>query len=301
MNAKLIVLSIMLLHIHALFAQNAPTSLTHKVAEKENLYRIALKYGTSVAQIEAMNPTLKSEKIKIGMKLVVPIPAGGTSAILPGPARAPKSGSESAAVVHKTKVEIPANINSVSTTNNKMEEQVSSLQKEVDINNTMDSTLSKKRGKVVKKLLNTSYEKTEKLSLDYTSATSAEERKNELLQLAKNDQSIVVVTTLRGSNSYIAQDINVPVKVEPVKELKQASSPKASQLQRHDRKPTIEERDLSNPPSAASLRKVLLAAEHGEDMIVNLQIVMKDGAVICVTDPSVQLQLVSELLQVQHQ
>ena len=298
MKSKLPFLSLLLFNTYVLFAQVETTTLIHKVEEKENLYRIALKYGTNIQQIEALNPTLKSEKIKIGMKLTVPVPAGGVSAILPGPARAPKAGVEAVEETRKKNINLLVTQPTEQPIKKNDASALSYLQKNNSQIEDFDSVPIKRSGKVVKKTLNTSFEKPEKLSLDFTRASSAEERKNELLQLAKRDHSIVVVTTLNGTNSFLAQEEPSPVKL--LSSGVPTPTSIASQQPIHERKSAIEHNALSNPPSAASLRRVLLAAERGEDMIVNLQIIMKDGAVICVTDPSLQLQMVSELLQAQR-
>ncbi len=299
MKSKLIVLSIILLNTCILFAQAEPTTLIHKVAEKENLYRIALKYGTNIQRIEAMNPTLKSEKIKIGMKLNVPVPAEGIAAILPGPAIAPKVGPESALKI-QTKNSIETFVEKKAIKPSKIitikEEKL--MQNEAREMNNSDTLPLQKTGKVITKTLNTSFEKSETLSLDFTHASSAEERKNELLQLAKRDCSIIVVKTLEGSKSFIATEEPEPLQLLATAEQKPTYM--AEPIPKPVHKINVEDKDVSNPPSAASLRKVLMAAERGEDLIVNLQIIMKDGAVICVTDPSVQLQMMSELLQVQR-
>ena len=45
----------------------------HIVNKDESLYKIALKYGVTTEKILALNPSLKNNKLKKGMKLYIPV------------------------------------------------------------------------------------------------------------------------------------------------------------------------------------------------------------------------------------
>lgn len=285
MNAKLILMGVILMNMSVILAQTKPNTLVHAVTAKENLYRIALKYGTDIPHVMALNPGLKKESIKIGTKLIVPIPAGGMSAIIPGPATPPGVLTTANAPNTTTVQEIAQSPKATQTESPK---PVTVKRKSLPIVAQQNESME------AKKSVEPPIEKITAMDEEPFLVTSAEERKNQLLNMAKSDHSIIVVTSTNEPKPLMAevQEVAKPIAAKKVA-VKSATKVPA------EKQAYVDNRDLYNPPSAASLRRVLLAAERGEDMIVNLQIIMKDGAVICVTDPSLQLQMVSELLQAQ--
>lgn len=66
---------------------------THVVKSGDNLYRIALNHGVSVAQLQSANPGVSAQSLRIGQKLV--IPARGQANVArnttPAPAATPRA------------------------------------------------------------------------------------------------------------------------------------------------------------------------------------------------------------------
>jgi LysM repeat protein len=60
----------------------SPSGGTHVVQPGENLYRIALRYGTSVQEIAAANGIVNTSRIYVGQRLVIP---GGSASPVPAP------------------------------------------------------------------------------------------------------------------------------------------------------------------------------------------------------------------------
>jgi LysM repeat protein len=68
-------------------APSAPSSGTHIVQRGENLYRISLRYGTTVQEIAAANGLVNTSRIYVGQRLAIP---GGSAS--PAPAAPSSSG-----------------------------------------------------------------------------------------------------------------------------------------------------------------------------------------------------------------
>ena len=99
---------------------------------------------------------------------------------------------------------------------------------------------------------------------------SAAQRREELIAMSKHDPSIVVITNM-GSTRY--QDPQYAYADMASNSLSFSSD------------------------NATALRKILMTAQKGKKVIINLQIVMKDGSIMKVTDPAEQVQMVSQLLE----
>ena len=73
-------------------APSTPSSGTHTVQRGENLYRISLRYGTTVQEIAASNGIVNTGRIYVGQRLVIP----GASAS-PAPSSPSSSGKKTSA------------------------------------------------------------------------------------------------------------------------------------------------------------------------------------------------------------
>lgn len=79
MLRRLLIISVLvlLLPTGVALAQQPEGQVTHTVAEGENLYRIALRYGLTVDQIAAANGIGDPTLVYVGQVLVIPAPIGG--------------------------------------------------------------------------------------------------------------------------------------------------------------------------------------------------------------------------------
>ena len=94
----LLVLAIMLLSSVQIFAQGTTGTVTHVVQAGENVYRISLRYGVTVAAIQQANNLANVNLIFVGQQLVIPAPGAvvtppPAATTAPGATPAPATGS----------------------------------------------------------------------------------------------------------------------------------------------------------------------------------------------------------------